>query len=1036
MYYRQIVGVALILLSFTTTVQAQETVSEPNRMLQADVVKGTVTDQGGVPLIGAQVRWKGTKTVAVTNVDGEFTILRDKESGTLAVSYIGYKSFEVDMPTSRRTVNITLSDDAQALDEVVAIGYGIQKKSSLTGSVETIKSDEILMMPTANLDQAITGQVAGMQVMQATGDPSTAKETNIRVRGINESPLLVIDGVPRFGTSTSDGEMRLSDLNPDDIESVTVLKDAAAAAVYGSRAANGVILVTTKKSQGNKKVRVNYRGQYNSQTATKMPEFLNGYDFALLYNRAVENTPSTTNEKYTEEQLEQIRTNSNPNVYGNEDMSDYLKKSGFSTTHSLSASGGNDYVNYYLSFGYANSNGIYSGVGKRRLNYMAKVDAKLSQRLTLSVNYSGTHTNSKNSSFTTMTSMYDYSPLQVLRFTNGALASISGSNPLINIEGLGGYIKNKTKMNSMTVNFNWEMPWLKGLSAYVRGTFDDNNSVQSTFSKPVTLYTYDSGTDSYSQDANTVYPTAKVSLQQNDNFFESQLYEAGLNYVNTFAGKHDLEGTLVANYQRTHNNYMNGTNLDKSIYPETMGTAQTATLTGNEYRNQRASLIGRVHYGYDYRYFGEFSFRVDGSNNFAPSKRWGFFPSFSGAWVVSNEPWFREWKQDVLSNVKLRASTGWLGNDGVASAYSYLKTYVESTNNGYSIGGNFRPGIGLSVGGYPNPDLTWGKTHDWNFATDLGFFGGRLAITYEYYIRYETDKITSAPDYLCPPSTGVEGNVPSINFAKLKAWGWDLTINHKNTVGKFKYNVGVTLAKNDDKYVDFGDESAQLPNLRRKGTSSMVWTMYQTAGLFKTEEEVAGWAEQDGQGNATLGPGDIKYVDQNGDNVIDSNDRIYVKNSSYPDMDMAIKLGASYKGFYVNLLFLGEFGYKQNITESYSLYNSTLQKFQKYHLTETWTADNPNARYPRVKFATSSDNNRRASTFWIQDCNFLRLKMLNVGYSFPTKLIRHAGLSSASVAFQAGNLFTITNLDYDMDPESLRGYPVQKSYGVTLNLGF
>jgi hypothetical protein len=249
--------------------------------------------------------------------------------------------------------------------------------------------------------------------------------------------------------------------------------------------------------------------------------------------------------------------------------------------------------------------------------------------------------------------------------------------------------------------------------------------------------------------------------------------------------------------------------------------------------------------------------------------------------------------------------------------------------------------------------------------------------------------------------------------------------------------VGVTLSKNQDEYLDFGDESSQLPNLRRKGTSSMVWTMYQADGLFKSQEEINNYkVNQDGQGNATLAPGDIKYVDQNGDHVIDANDRIYVKNSSYPDLDLGVRLGVSYKGFFINALFQGEFGYKQNISEYYTLNNSTLQKFQKYHLTETWTKDNPDARYPRIKFATTNDNNRKASTFWIQDCNFLRLKMLNIGYALPAHLVKSCGLTSASLAFQASNLFTITDLDIDMDPESLRGYPVQKSYGVTLNLGF
>lgn len=248
--------------------------------------------------------------------------------------------------------------------------------------------------------------------------------------------------------------------------------------------------------------------------------------------------------------------------------------------------------------------------------------------------------------------------------------------------------------------------------------------------------------------------------------------------------------------------------------------------------------------------------------------------------------------------------------------------------------------------------------------------------------------------------------------------------------------MGVTLSKTDDKYIDFGDESSQLPNLRRKGTSSMVWTMYQADGLFQSQEEIDNYKlDQDGQKNATLAPGDIKYVDQNGDNVLDANDRIYVKNSSYPDMDLAFKLGASYKGFFVNALFQSEFGYKQNINEYYTLDNGTLQKFQTYHLTETWTADNPGARYPRIKFATTNDNNRKASTFWIQDCNFMRLKMLNIGYSFPSAWIKSIGASSASIALQASNLFTISSLK-NMDPESLRGYPIQRSYGVTLNLGF
>lgn len=998
------------------------------------VLKGRVLDPGGEPLIGAQVRWYGEKTGTITDVNGNFQLPRKEGATKVVVSFIGYKMKESEVVAGADNIEVKMEDDAQHLDEMVVVGYGIQKKVAITGSVETIKAEDLLMMPTTNLDQALTGQVAGLQVMQSTGDPSVARESDIHIRGINSAPLLVIDGVPRFGTNTSDGETRLSDLNPDDIESVTVLKDAAAASVYGARAANGVILVQTKRAQGDQKVKINYRGQFNIQEATHLPEFLDAYEFALLRNRAIENSATTYN-PYTEEQLEQIRWHTNPNVYGNENMLNYLDKTGWSTTHSLSASGGSKSIKYYLSFGYADTKGIYSGVGRQRLNYMAKIDATLTRGLVLSVDVNGSRTKAKNSSNTTINAAYSYSPLQVLQFTDGSLASADGSNPLINVYGLGGYRQDNYKMNTITANLNWEIPWVVGLSAYVRGTFDDNSQVKKTFDKPVTLYTYDAVTNTFAEDPNSVYPTAKVSLTQYDQSYDSQLYEFGLNYKHIFADKHDVGGTFVGNFQRSHTIYMQGANLDKGIYPETMGTALSdMTLTGTETKTQRASFIGRLNYGFDSRYFFEFSFRVDGSNNFSPEKRWGFFPSFSAAWVISNEKFFRNWNQKIMSNAKLRASTGWLGNDGVAGAYSYLKSYLEAPGAGYQIGGTYRPGLLLN--GNPNPDLTWGKTHDYNFGIDLGFWNGRISVTYEYFLRYETDKITSAPDYLYPYSTGVNGNVPNLNFSELKAWGWDLTINHRNTIGKFKYNVGITLSKSDDKYLDFGDESAQNANLRRVGNSSLVWTMYQSAGLFQSQEEIDSWADQDGQRNASLAPGDIKYVDMNGDGKIDVNDMIYVKNSSYPDMDVALRVGASYKGFFINAMFQGEIGYKKNIPEYYSLDNGTLQRFQKYHLEDSWTPENPTASYPRIKFASSSDNNRKTSTFWVQTCNFLRLKMLNIGYQFPQKLLKSVRLSSASIAFQGSNLFTISNLT-DMDPEQTsRGYPIQRSYGVTLNLGF
>ena len=584
------------------------------------ILKGKVIDRGGETVIGAHVKWKNAQGGAVTDLDGNFSI---PETGTeLVISFLGYKTQTIKIKPGQKNLVVTLEDDAQDLDELVVVGYGTQKKASLTGSIETIKSEDLLSLPTANLDEALYGQVAGLQVMQTTGDPSSAKEANLHIRGINNSPLLVIDGVPRFGTTTSDGEMRLSDLNPDDIESISILKDAAAAAVYGARAANGVILVQTKRASGNQKVSVNYRGQMNIQQATQLPDFLDAYEYAKLYNRAVENTPGTANAAYTPEQLEMIRTHSNPNVYGDENLLDYLDNVGYTTTHSVSANGGNQYVKYYISGGYTHSKGLYSGVNRDRFNYSAKLDATLTKGLVLSLDITGSRSNSKNSSYTTIDNAYNSSPLQVLRFDNGYLASVDGSNPLINVEGLGGYIKDTGKMNTITANLRWELPWVKGLSVYARATFDNNTRIEKTFDKPVTLYTYDQQTGQFDTDPNTVYPTAKVSIEQIDRFVDNQLYEAGINYNRTFAAKHDVGAMLVANYQQTHNQYMTGENQNASIYPETIGTAVTARLLGSETYNQRASLIGRLNYGYDYRYFVEASFRVDGSTYFHPDHRW------------------------------------------------------------------------------------------------------------------------------------------------------------------------------------------------------------------------------------------------------------------------------------------------------------------------------------------------------------------------------------------------------------------------------
>lgn len=1005
---------------------------------QPGPVSGLVTDEKGEPLVGVTVKVNGSSLGSTTDLDGKFTINIPDKKNVLDISYVGYRSRHVEVVQGQALGNIQLEPSASDIDEVVVIGYGTAKKSSLTSSVEVIKGEDLVKIPAMNIDQSLAGTMPGLGVMSSSGDPSGSQEARLAIRGNNSNPLLVIDGVPRFGKNNSGEEMRLSDLNPDDIESISVLKDAAAAAVYGVRAAAGVILVQTKRGNSDGKAKVNFRGQFNFQEATYLPKFLDATQFARLYNQAIVNTygEDPANWAYTPYDLSLI--GSDPNLYGNENMLDYLNKWGHSQRYTLSVSGGMKTIRYYFSGGYTNTKGLYSNVSRDRFNYSAKIDAELFRGLSASVNLNGTISTNQNSSYTTIDAAYSYSPLQVLRFADGNLASIDGGNPLINVEGTGGYNKVKSDFHILDAQLTYRIPGVEGLQAYLKGTLELNHQNTSKFSKPVPLYLYDEETGATSVDPNTVYPNARITMQDNWQNYRNTLVELGVNYSHTFAERHDVTGLIVANYQESNNKYLRGTNNNlPGEYPEIIGTTNAGQLAGSESYGQRASLVGRATYGFASRYFAEFSFRLDGSTKFAPGHRWGFFPTVSASWVISNEKFFENVTDGgVMSFAKIRASAGILGDDGSASEYSYLKQYIFSPSAGYPIGGNFTPGIMVSTGDWPNTYLQWGKSKDWNVGIDVGFWNNRVNATVEYFQRYRTNYVGPAPAYMFPPSVGTGGTVPSVNMGKVRFQGVDFSVKHQNTLGDFKYSVGVNLSVSDNKVLDYGDESTVAPNLQRKGKPYLVWSLYEAAGLFQSYEEIAGWpVDQDGRGNATLAPGDIKYIDQDGNGVLSNNDRVYVKNSSLPDLNYGISLSTSWKGLYMNAQFQGVFGYNQQITELYTLESRSLQRFQDYHLTDSWTPENPGAGYPRIKFTPSSDNNRLPSTFWVKKCDFLRLKALSLGYRFPTRMLRKAHISTLDVAVQGGNLFTISSL-HNMDPESLRGYPLSRTYGVTLNFGF
>lgn len=1018
--------------------QQEKTVEIKGRVLDAESTK---------PLVGAMISIIGTTRGAITDEKGEF-ILKAQDGEELEVSFVGMiaQKFKA-LQSIKEILNLLMLKDVQSIDDVVVVGYGTRKKELLTGAIETVKGEQLAQQATNRLDEAIIGQTAGVFVANQSGDPSSLGEVVIRVRGNKGSdaaPLLVIDGTPRFGTVISDGEMRLSDINPNDVESISILKDAAAAAIYGSRAANGVILVTTKRGDASKKLSIQYSGKGNFQQAAMMPNFLNNYEFAKLYNTAVENTSGTKMEKYTPEQLEQIKNGSNPDIYASEDLTDYLKKWGYSTSHSLSLSGGSKDISYYASGSYVSTSGLYSGLKNNRFNYNLRLDARLLEGLTLSFDVMGSGSKSKNPSYQTISSLYNVSPLQPLTWQNGSWVSINGGNPLVGINGMGGYQQNNAGYNTVTAKLNYELDFVtKGLSVYAKSSFDNNQYETRDFKDPVKLYKREvsvvDGKEviTYPLDNATVYPKAKPSIAQNTQSTNNMLLEAGVNYNRSFE-KHNVSAMLIYNYQQNKYTKMRAENKEmQTSFPEFVGTSSKIGGATDGY-NQRASWVGRVNYSYDGRYIVEGSFRSDGSTKFHPDNRWGFFPTASVAWNISNENFFKGWKQDILSNAKIRVSTGLLGNDGAISDFAYLYSYILGSES-YQIG-NSPEQSGLIKdpdSTVPNPILQWGKSHDYNLGADIGFFNNRLTATFEYYWRFNTNDIRMTPFHLFPPSIGTGGNTPFQNFGKTKTWGYDLTVGWRDRIGSSaSYSVDFMMSRSWDTVMDAGDEGTLSDERKKAGKPVSSSWMLVSDGLFQSQDEIDAWpVDQDGKKNASLVPGDIRYKDFDGNNELGEDDKRAFEYLSIPDYAMNMRLGFNFKGVFINALFQGAVNYKKNVSDSYTLEGGTLPRFQDFHLSDSWSPANPGGDYPVVKFVTTNDNNKKSSDYWYRDASYLRLRTLNIGYTLPAKYLKNVKLSSLSIGLQGGNLFTLCSLK-GMDPDTGRGYPITRTYGITINLGF
>ena len=1000
-------------------------------------VKGTVVSgSDDYPLPGVNVVVKGTATGVITDIDGNFTISVPSDA-TLTFTYVGFKAQDVAV-NGQTTLNVVLQEDMETLEEVVVVGYGVQKKANLTGAVTSIKSDELLKAKSANSTNALVGQMPGLISKQATGEPG-ADDANLYIRGIatfqgDTSPAFIIDGIER--TSADFARM-----DPNDIESINVLKDAASAAIFGMRGANGVIVITTKRGSSEKPT-IKYSGNVSIQSPTRLPEFANSYDYARLYNQFM------GQEIYSAEALQKFKDGSDPINYPNTDWYDeMLSKNAIQHQHNVSVSGGTDKIRYYVSLGYLRQGGLWEDLDYKRYNLRSNIDVDITKTTRLGVDVSGRMENSLNSGSAqgVFQQLVRNTPVLLCRYPNGLFAVPDATHPNIvasNQPG-GSYSKGKTFVVDARMELEQKLDFItEGLSVKGTASFSKNTYRNKAWNVANYVYTLTDG-------EYVLSPRSSASLGLTQNSDEYQEYQLQANYNRSF-GQHNVTAMamVLARKGFLERSGMNRNSFDSEILDQ-MNAGNSAGQTLNAYDSEtaRASYMARVNYNYAQRYLAEFNIRRDGSENFAPSRRWGTFMSASLGWVISEEKFFENLKNTV-NFLKIRGSYGTLGNDNIGGVsfpfYSRFDLYSGGTaSNGFANNlGDYVFGEILTKGMVPgaiaNALATWEKSHKANVAIDATLFN-RLNFTIDYFLERRTN-ILAQRDAEIPSTFG--GILPLENLGEVKNQGVDFSVNYHQQIREVNFSVGGNFTFARNKIIEMAEAAGTSEYMRKTGRPINGYYGYKTDGIFKSQEEIDNYAKQEvaGVGYETK-PGDIKYVDVNGDGVVNSNDMTYLGYGNIPEIIYGINGALNWKNLDFSFLLQGaaraQVYLKGGVIQPYFNQGNLPQ----FWVDEAWTEDNVNARYPRLVNSTHNFPGTDISGVqtYLYDASYLRLKNIEIGYTLPDKWLRPAGISSMRVYVNAQNLFTITDVP-QIDPENTQQegwtYPQMKSFNVGLTLQF
>lgn len=1002
---------------------------QPAILQQTRKITGRILDENGEPLIGVSVMLKGTSNGTITNIDGDYTLSGDiTDKSVLEVTYIGMKKQEITVG-NRTRINITMTSDNEMLDEVIVVGYGTQRKGNLTGSVSAIKSEKLTIAPIGNVTNALAGQLPGLIVKQTSGIPGSDGST-LRIRGF-DAPLVIVDGI----------EGDFNNIDASQIESISILKDGAAS-IYGARAGNGVILVTTKRGIDSKPViSLNTSFTLQGQTNVIKPGS-SGQRAEWLREEHINKGLPMEQVPYTEEQIQKYYNGTDPNYLNSDWYDAVIRDWAPQQNHNLSIRGGSNKIKYYGYIGYNDQETIVKtgGGSYKRYNVQSNIDAKITDRLSFTLDMLLTK---ENQFFPTVGSgfghsnfwsiIYDSDPRYPIYLPDRSKLSYGGlsyGNALFaSNTNLGGYSdtdKNRIRANGGLI---YEFKYVKGLKAKMSISYDTYNQNYKYFNKQGKFYSYNIDSDTYTFERASQDPTG-VTEVFGRGYSLTQQYS--LQYERLFKEKHRVSAlALFETIDYNDKNVETGrTGFMSTILDQLFaGNGTTSFNNGWESEMGRASWVGRINYSYMDKYLIETILRADASAKFPQNSRWGYFPSVSLGWVLSQESFMKSLK--AIDNIKLRASYGESGNDNVGS-FKYLAGYAF--DGSYKIGDEIKSG--LYAVSLANPILTWETMKIYNGGIDLSFFNRKLYGTVDAFYRVR-DGIPGSRSVSLPSSFGAE--LPLENLNSIDTRGWELNLGTSGNFGNFMYDISGNLSWARSKWRKYDEPIYSDPDqeriYKREGRWTDVRYGYISDGLFTSQAEIEAldFTYKDLNGNSSLRPGDIKYVDLNGDKVLDWKDQKEIGKGTLPTWTYGFNMNFKYHGFDLSALFQGAFGYTTYIDLTKAA--STL----KYDNRWTEKENNPNSLVARPGGAST---NKYYSDFNNHNTAYLRLKNLSIGYELPKGLVSKAGIQQLRIYIAGTNLFTLSSLHkYGVDPEVPEGspayyYPQQRTLSVGLNLSF